>query len=100
MKKKVMIKAWALFRAGEYGSFNAALKDAWKMCKIQNKLNQGETFFAYVKKDGTIRTATGTAIALSGYESRGGQKNTKPSLITYFDTEKQAVRSFNIWQLA
>lgn len=102
MKQKVMKTAWALFRdlKNKYSSFADALRAAWAKIKLLRKLNEGKVKFSFTKKSGERREAVGTSLDLANYERKTNTGKTKPmSMITYWDTEKEAVRSFHIWQL-
>lgn len=102
MKQKVMCTAWALYRAFEkkYLSFSDALRAAWVKIKLLRKLSKGKVAFSFLKKNGETRQAVGTSLALSNYKRKTNtERKQSPSLIFYWDLEKEAVRSFNVWQL-
>lgn len=83
-------------------NFADALRTAWKVVKLKNKLKAGATTFAFTKKDGSTRKAVGTlnaSIIPSDKAPKGtGSRNHKA--IAYFDLEKGAWRSFSVASLA
>lgn len=94
-----MRRAWAMFRSNMYVSFSEALKSAWAHLKLTLALKAGTVSFRFRKLNGEIRTATGTAITADNYDRKGGKVSEKPSLIRYFDLDRNAPRSFNVYQL-
>lgn len=102
MKSKLFKTAWYLFNnfSEKFKSFGAALKMAWKKIKFEIILKTGNIQFTFEKKNKTKRAAYGTHLANTSYERKTTQTRTvKPSLVYYYDLEKEAVRCFHIWQL-
>lgn len=79
-----------------------ALKKAWKAVKLQVRMRLDKAEFSFRKADGSIRKAIGTLSGnlFSYTPSTTGRKWENPvTLITYFDLEKKAFRSFNAYNL-
>ena len=97
MKKELFKTAWQYIKDGVFTSFADALKAAWNRLKLIAKLKKGVAYFTFRKTDGTLRPAIGT---LNGsnyqYESKGSDRPKNPSLVTYWDIEARAFRSFRI----
>lgn len=67
--------------------------------RLRSMLKTGVVNFTFEKKDGTHRSASGTLNeTLFEYSFKGG-KSASPDMITYWDTEKNAWRSFHEYQL-
>ena len=65
--------------------------------EIKSTLANGVHKFVYTKKDGTERHAVGTRnadVISSNNATPTGNGTEKANVITYFDTEKEAWRSF------
>lgn len=101
MKKKVFKTAWTLFKKFQdrYQTFGEALKAAWAKIKLESALNNGSQSFTFLKKNGEIRTAIGESLSEKNYTIKHTGRKKPASIVTYFDLDKNAVRSFNIWQL-
>ncbi|BDE81293.1 SH3 beta-barrel fold-containing protein [Porphyromonas somerae] len=96
---EVMSKAWYLFRT--YGTtFSDALKRAWAWFKLRAQMLSGVVEFWFTKSDGTQRQAFGTLRSDLISEVKGGERKHYEHLQTYWDTEKQAFRSFKLINLA
>ena len=98
MKSEVMKTAWAFIKDGLFTTISDALKAAWNKIKLVAKLKKGVAYFQFRKtSDGTIRNAIGT---LNGqnfdYTPKGSNKKPNLNLVTFWDVEKRAFRSFNI----
>jgi hypothetical protein len=77
-----------------------AMRKAWQVAKLKNRLAKGETSFFFIKADGTERTAKGTTCSnLFNYESKGAERKENPLNVAYFDLEAGAFRSFNVLRL-
>ena len=76
-----------------------ALKQSWKVLKLKAALKKGVVKFYYQKLNGEIRTAWGTLKEGLIPETKGTERKKNESLITYYDNEKQAYRSFKIANL-
>jgi hypothetical protein len=104
MKKDLFKTAWYLFKnaTAKYPTFSLALKGAWKKKKFQKELMNGTVKFSFVKKDNSVRKAVGKAVSSENYTytSKSTARKSPLSIIKYFDVEKEAIRSFNVWQLA
>ena len=79
-------------------SFSAALKLSWTAYKVnlmQELLHDNVIEFTFLKKDGSIRKATGTLCGeiLPKNDNPTGKKASE-NVITYFDMEANALRSF------
>lgn len=100
MKKQVFTTAWSLFKTltDKFSTFSAALKAAWKICKLKAALNIGVTEFSFVKKDGSLRKAFGKSLSSVNYTPKTNRP-ASPSLLKFWDVEKNAVRSCQVWQL-
>jgi len=80
-----------------------AFKQAWKVVKAKAAMAAGKVNFTYVKKDGSLRPATGTtAPTLTGYTKKQGAKIRKynPLYIRYYDLDKGGYRQFAADQFA
>ena len=68
---------------------------------LLHRLRRGLIQFQYTKKDGTLRTATGTrSVDLMPYDDAPkGTGKTSSTTINYFDMDAMAWRSFQPWQL-
>lgn len=96
MKSLVMKNAWVLLRAGTCINWSDCLKTAWRNQKAVAKLNSGVVEFSFRKKDGTIRQAVGTrslGIIPAQFHPKT-DKQPAPSVLPFFDIDKQAWRSF------
>ena len=85
--------------------FGVAMERSCYAFKILWLLGMGETYFVYIKDDGTIREARGTLnpdeIPADAYKGDGepAQKPWPRDVYTYWDLEKEAWRSFKVSQL-
>lgn len=80
-------------------SLSEALKQAWAYFKLKARF-VGDTVvrFSFVKKNGELREAYGVSLQFAGITGTG-KRQPKPTIFTYFDTQKNAVRCFHISQL-
>ncbi len=93
--RKVMKLAWQFIRKNGF-TLSEALKTAWANVKLNVAMAKGIVKFYFQKVDGTRREAYGTTNLNripSEYHPKGESKNI-PTLQVYFDTEKNAWRSF------
>lgn len=69
----------------------------YKSNKLHKMLLNNVVTFVYTKKDGTMRIATGTLLKqfVESVENKHSGRKPNPSLQVYFDTEKNAFRSFS-----
>lgn len=77
----------------------ARLVATHKANKLHNLLKTRIVEFTFTKKDGTKRIAHGTLSAVyfadNGIESKSERtRKTNPNVVVYFDTDKNAFRSF------
>lgn len=97
MKKELFTIAWQYIKDGIFTTISEALKAAWNKIKLAAKLKKGIAYFSFKKIDGTVRNAIGT---LNGsnyqYDNKGTGKVKNPSVVTYWDVEARAFRSFKI----
>lgn len=76
-----------------------AMKQSWKVLKLKEALKKGVVKFYYQKLNGEIRTAWGTLKESLIPKTKGAERKKNESLITYYDNEKQAYRSFKVANL-
>lgn len=89
----IMRMAWMLVK--KYGFAMAeAMKQAWAISKLRTAMHKGIVKFLYTKLDGTTRTAWGTLAENLIGETKGTGRKPNETLVTYWDTEKVAFRSF------
>lgn len=94
-----MNRAWSLVKT--YGlTLSNALKKSWAVSKLRKAMRKGIQNFTYRKVNGEIRTAWGTLseAILGAFNTDSGRKP-NPTLMTYYDTEKRAWRSFKLVNL-
>ena len=80
-------------------SQSQALKYAWWFEKFRNMLSKGIYRFSYMKKDGTIREATGTlsnAFIPTDKLPKGTAKIINYETFSYYDLVKNEWRSFRL----
>lgn len=90
--KDVMLLAWTFVKRNGY-SMSDALKCAWANIKLRALLGKRVVEFYFKKTDGTLRQAFGTLMSDRVPETKGERK-AADSCQVYFDTEKEAWRSF------
>lgn len=96
--RDLMKRAWMLVKV--YGfSMAEAMKQAWLVLKLKAALKKGIVKFYYQKLNGEVRTAWGTLKDGLIPETKGTERKKNESLITYYDNEKQAYRSFKVANL-
>ena len=94
---KLMQNAWMLVK--KYGlSMRDAMVKAWGILKLKAQMLRGIVKFFYTKVDGSTRMAWGTLKAdlLPQQAEESKQRKVNNTLFTYYDTDKQAFRSFKI----
>jgi hypothetical protein len=74
-------------------NFSDAQKQAWKIFRLKAEMRTGHVPFTYMKKDGTIRQATGTLDVVYKAKRKPSSGRTSAA-VKYFDLEKNAWRSF------
>ena len=96
--RELMKQAWMLVKV--YGfSMADAMKQAWQVLKLKAALKKGVVKFFYQKLNGVIRCTWGTLKEDLIPETKGKERKKNDSLITYYDNEKAAFRSFKIANL-
>ena len=96
--RELMKQAWMLVKV--YGfSMTDAMKQAWQVLKLKAALKKGVVKFFYQKLNGEIRCTWGTLKEDLIPETKGTERKKNDSLITYYDNEKAAFRSFKIANL-
>ncbi len=94
-------KAILMYRAHQIAkttkvNLSKALKKAWAILKLANKMKNEVVEFAFKKVDGSVRIAKGTLNV--AYESKGNRPfNT--GVQTYYDVEADGFRCFKIENL-
>ncbi len=97
--RDVMCLAWQLVKRNGF-TMSEALKVAWANMKLKAAMKNRIVKFYFQKVDGSIREAYGTLKEsllppIKGTDSR----KKSDTLQVYFDTEKQAYRSFKVANL-
>ena len=88
----IVREAWVFVK--NYGfTFSEAMKQAWAIYKLKAAMKKGIVKFFFDKVDGTVREAFGT-LDERVVPSSGGSRSASPSVVPYWDTEKQAWRCF------
>lgn len=79
-------------------SWSDALKKAWQIYRLAKLMRHGVVKFYFEKVDGSARVAYGTLCNLpAGITSRkGSKKATNYCTMCYWDTKKNAFRSFRV----
>lgn len=79
-------------------SWSYALKKAWQLYRLAKLMRQGVVKFYFEKVDGSARVAYGTLCNLpAGITSRKGSKKANNyGTMCYWDTKKNAFRSFRV----
>ncbi|CAK7059638.1 MAG: hypothetical protein BACC_01866 [Bacteroides sp.] len=96
--RELMKQAWMLVKV--YGfSMADAMKQAWQVLKLKAALKKGVVKFFYQKLNGEIRCTWDTLKEDLIPETKGTERKKNDSLITYYDNEKAAFRSFKIANL-
>jgi hypothetical protein len=95
-RKTVMKRAHEMHKETNK-SFAICLIQAWKVYRLSKKMVTGAVKFAFEKKDGTLRYATGTLKHIINTVAADITKNYKA--VPYYDIEVQGFRSFKIQNL-
>ena len=95
MKTKLFKIAHAI--KAQFATFGEALKQAWKIIKLQARMMAGNASFKFRKVDGSIREAVGTLTVKC--ESKGNGKPMPVDSMMYYDIEANGFRSFKIFNL-
>jgi hypothetical protein len=96
---KIMSEAWLLVKTYAL-TISEALKKAWALFNVVNKMKKGVASFRFEKVNGEIRQAFGTLeeSRLPKIESTSNRAKS-PFIQTYFDVEKNEFRCFKIINL-
>lgn len=93
---RVMNFAHHIFKSSS-ATWSEALKKAWTLYRLAKLMRQGVVKFFYEKVDGSARVAYGTLCNLpAGVTSRKGGKPQSSATMCYWDTKKNAFRSFRV----
>ena len=94
-KSKLFKVAHAILRKAQVSSWSEALKAAWKAMKVYTRMLTGTVEFTFRKVNGEVRKAIGTLHELN-YVAKGtsGKSDKNADVISFWDCEKQAFRSF------
>jgi hypothetical protein len=88
-----MSEAWRLFKVtGE--AFAECLRKAWQLYKLSKAMKSGIVQFFFRKVNGEARQAFGSLEEKYFDEIKGTERKKNDLLFTYWDTEKEAFRSF------
>jgi hypothetical protein len=89
----IMKAAWRFFKiTGD--SFADCLRKAWANFHLVSQMRVRIVRFWFQKIDGSIREAYGTLRADLLPETKGDDRKRNDTVTVYYDTEKQAFRSF------
>lgn len=91
--KKIMQLAWQFVKKNGY-TLSEALKVAWANVKLHAAMKTRIVKFYFQKVDGTIREAFGTLKSSILPPAKESGRATNPTCQVYYDTEKEAYRSF------
>ena len=96
-RTRVMSYAHHIFESTSV-NWSTALKKAWTLYRLAKMMRQGVVKFFYEKVDGSARVAYGTLCNLpAGVTSRrSATKAPNFATMCYWDTKKQAFRSFRV----
>lgn len=92
-RSEVFYRAYRLTLTGK--TFSEALTQSWAIYRLQKQMKTEVVEFRFTKVDGSIRQAFGTLMdkVITPLIKGAGRKHS-PSLVTYFDTQKQDFRCF------
>lgn len=89
MRQQIFKDAWYYLKHGIVSDFSTALRLAWIRFKFTEWLRKGAKQFKYIRKsDRTVRSAFGTI-----YDTNF---NDRPNIFTYWDLDKNGIRSFDL----
>lgn len=92
-RTEVFHRAYRLTLTGK--SFSQALKHSWAIYRLQKEMRGSVVEFRFRKISGDLRQAYGTLVAsVIDPLIKGTEKKNNPTLITYYDLQKQAFRCF------
>ena len=94
-RSQALSLAWSIRRQNQFLTWGQCQAQAWKVVKLRAALHAGKTTFTYQKNDGEVRQAVGTLNAgFFSYTNKGSDRAELPTVVKYFDLEKNAFRSF------
>ena len=96
---ELMRMAWQFVKRNGF-TMSRALKQAWANMKLKAAMRDGIVKFYFQKVDGTLREAYGTLKAELLPPTEGTGRKPSDTVQVYYDTEKQAYRSFKKANLA
>lgn len=96
---ELMRMAWQFVKRNGF-TMSRALKQAWANMKLKAAMRDGIVKFYFQKVDGTLREAYGTLKAELLPKTEGTGRKPSDTVQVYYDTEKQAYRSFKKANLA
>lgn len=91
--KGVMTLAWQFVRKNGY-TMSESLRCAWANMKLTRQMKERIVKFYFQKVDGTIREAWGTLKSDLVPETGKSDRAKNDTVQCYYDTERQAWRSF------
>ncbi len=92
-KRSIMAMAWRFFRTTGQ-SFSDCLRKSWQNFKLTAAMRTRIVRFHFQKIDGSIREAWGTLRSDLIPSTAGSDRKRNDTVTVYYDTEKQAFRSF------
>lgn len=94
-RSEVLTMAHAIRRQNQFLTWGQCQAQAWKVARLRSALRAGATRFTFQKQDGEVREALGTLNnSLFQYEHKGTDRAECPTVVKYFDLDKNAWRSF------
>lgn len=97
-RSSIFSMAWRFVKRNGF-SLSAALKKAWLNAKLKVRMVSGIVRFWFQKVDGSLREAYGTMKESLLPQTQGESRRPNDTVQVYFDTERQAWRSFKIANL-
>lgn len=91
--REIMSLAWQFVRRNGY-TMSETMKCAWANIKLKAAMKQRIVKFYYQKVSGEIREAFGTLKEGMVPDTLGTGRKPNDTLFTYYDTERDAWRSF------
>lgn len=91
--REIMSLAWQFVKRNGY-TMSEAMKCAWANIKLKTAMKQRIVKFYYQKVSGEIREAFGTLQDNIVPATTGAGRKANDTLFTYYDTEREAWRSF------
>lgn len=91
----LMKQAWKMVKENDF-TMSEAMKLAWSLYKMTQRLKDGVVKFSFKKKDGSIREAVGTLQndVIAPHLKGGERTSNVTDTVIYFDVEAQGFRSF------